>query len=146
MVAPSWNDFTVGPLSPANANGTSEALDRDLSIERARPEQRRCAPSPGESAKAAVTRWLVEGISLLILEEPTRGVDVGARREIYLQLRQLANRGMAVLISSDVSRKLPASVIVRDARCGTGLVCRGDRHAGRFDMAATVADPAFTAA
>ena len=59
--------------------------------------------SGGNQQKVCVSRWLVDDVRLLILEEPTRGVDVGARREIYRALRQLANRGLAVLVlSSDV--------------------------------------------
>ena len=50
-----------------------------------------------------MARWLNPRIKMLILEEPTRGVDVGARREIYNQIVEFARSGIAVLIlSSDV--------------------------------------------
>lgn len=59
--------------------------------------------SGGNQQKICITRWLVKEIKMLILEEPTRGVDMGARREIYLNLRKLADSGMVILvISSDV--------------------------------------------
>jgi ribose transport system ATP-binding protein len=50
-----------------------------------------------------VARWLNPKVKMLILEEPTRGVDVGARREIYSHLVDFARSGLAVLVlSSDV--------------------------------------------
>jgi len=94
-----------------------------------------------------VSRWLVDGIDLLILEEPTRGVDVGARREIYLELRALADRGLAILVlSSDVEEVAGISdrSMVLDRG---GVVGRFTRGAAPEDlMAATVNDPAFNAA
>ena len=63
-------------------------------------------------------------MKLLILEEPTRGVDVGARKEIYAELRDLADRGFAVLVlSSDVEEVAGLSdrslVLDRGAIVGT---------------------------
>ena len=59
--------------------------------------------SGGNQQKVCISRWMVEGMKLLIMDEPTRGVDVGARKEIYRELRELARSGLAILlISSDV--------------------------------------------
>ena len=70
---------------------------------RAGSEQRLRTLSGGNQQKVCIARWLVDGMRLLILEEPTRGVDVGARREIYAELRRLADAGRAILVlSSDV--------------------------------------------
>ena len=90
---------------------------------------------------------VVEGVRLLILEEPTRGVDVGARREIYGKLRELANRGYAVLIlSSDVEEVAGISdrSLVLDRGRLVGEFERGAKPAEL--MAATGNDPAFSAA
>ena len=58
--------------------------------------------SGGNQQKVCLARWLVEGLEVLILEEPTRGVDLGARRELYVALRQWTEKGLAVLlVSSD---------------------------------------------
>ncbi|MEM7446030.1 MAG: sugar ABC transporter ATP-binding protein [Pseudomonadota bacterium] len=66
-------------------------------------EQRIRFLSGGNQQKVCIARWLVDGMSLLILEEPTRGVDVGARKEIYRELRTLADQGLGILVlSSDV--------------------------------------------
>lgn len=56
--------------------------------------------SGGNQQKACLARWLIGETHLLILEEPTRGVDVGARREIYAALRTLVTRGLGVLVIS----------------------------------------------
>ena len=59
--------------------------------------------SGGNQQKACIARWLVDEVSILIIEEPTRGVDLGARKEIYQKLRYLCDQGLTVIIfSSDV--------------------------------------------
>ena len=59
--------------------------------------------SGGNQQKACIARWLVDEVSILIIEEPTRGVDLGARKEIYQKLRYLCDQGLTIIIfSSDV--------------------------------------------
>jgi len=118
-----------------------------LGIRARGPEQQMRTLSGGNQQKVCVARWLVEAVSLLILEEPTRGVDVGARREIYLELRALADRGLAILVLSSDAEEV-AGIADRS------IVMDRGRIVGRFErktspaglMAATVDDPAFRAA
>ncbi|MGW6458925.1 sugar ABC transporter ATP-binding protein [Streptomyces sp. NPDC055078] len=56
--------------------------------------------SGGNQQKVAVAKWLGREPRVLLVDEPTRGVDVGARAEIYRQLRTLADAGMAVVVCS----------------------------------------------
>ncbi|PXX71141.1 ribose transport system ATP-binding protein [Nocardia tenerifensis] len=60
--------------------------------------------SGGNQQKAVLARWLLDDCRVLLLDEPTRGVDVGARADVYAQVRGLAERGVAVLM---VSSELP---------------------------------------
>ena len=62
--------------------------------------------SGGNQQKVLFARWLMDKYSLLILEEPTRGVDIGAKAEIYLLMNQLAYAGMAILMYSSEMTEL----------------------------------------
>lgn len=66
--------------------------------------------SGGNQQKVVLAKWLVRNVKLLILDEPTRGIDVGAKQEIYKLITQLAQEGMAILlISSDMPEVLSMS-------------------------------------
>lgn len=76
--------------------------------------------SGGNQQKAMIARWLCNDIKLLILNMPTRGVDVGAKVEIYTILEELANAGVAVLV---FSLELPEVLGVSDR---VYVLCEGD--------------------
>ena len=83
----------------------SLALDfiRDLAVKCAGPEAPGGSLSGGNQQKVSLARWLATKPKLLILDEPTQGVDVGAKSEIHRIVRRLAKDGLAViLISSDL--------------------------------------------
>jgi ribose transport system ATP-binding protein len=133
-----------GLVSRVEEEAQAEHWITALGIRTRGPEQRIRTLSGGNQQKVCIARWLVDGMQLLILEEPTRGVDVGARKEIYAELRDLADRGFAVLVlSSDVEEVAGIS--------DRSIVLDRGRIARRFDdgalpnvlMAATSADPAF---
>lgn len=92
---------------------------RDLGIKTSGPEAPGGSLSGGNQQKVSVARWLATKPKLLILDEPTQGVDVGAKSEIHRIIRQLAKEGLAVLmISSDLPEVLGMSDRVAVMRGG----------------------------
>jgi ABC-type sugar transport system ATPase subunit len=87
-----------------------ERAVRDFHIKLSDPEQPIELLSGGNQQKALVGRWMERRPKVLILDEPTRGVDVGAREEMFAIIGSLVASGMAVLlISSDLSEVLNIS-------------------------------------
>jgi ABC-type sugar transport system ATPase subunit len=85
--------------------------------------------SGGNQQKTVLARWLATRPRLLILDEPTHGVDVGAKAEIHALVRSLAAEGMAVLL---ISSELPEVLALSDRV----VVMRGGRVAATLDRAA----------
>ena len=81
--------------------------------------------SGGNQQKLALAKWLARDCDILIVDEPTRGVDVGAKAEIYQLLDELAGEGKALLV---ISSELPELI----GLCGRILVMRGGRLVGEL--------------
>ncbi|URI07038.1 sugar ABC transporter ATP-binding protein [Aquincola tertiaricarbonis] len=98
--------------------------------------------SGGNQQKAVIARWLATEPRLLILDEPTRGIDVAAKQEIMAQILQLARAGMAVVfISSELSEVVRVAhriVVLRDRR-QVGELPAGSTEAQVLDMIAAQA-------
>jgi L-arabinose transport system ATP-binding protein len=106
-------------------NDRNEAKVADTYIDRLRirtPNRRQEIRllSGGNQQKAVLSRWLAEkDLRVLIVDEPTRGIDVGAKNEIYNVLYELADRGVAVVV---ISSELPEVLGVSDR---VVTMCRG---------------------
>ena len=85
----------------------TEATIRELAIKAQSPDQPVGRLSGGNQQKVVIGRWLQSAPKVLILDEPTRGVDIGARGEIHRLIRDLAAKGMAVLVISSEPDELP---------------------------------------
>jgi rhamnose transport system ATP-binding protein len=76
--------------------------------------------SGGNQQKVVLGKWLATGAQILILDEPTRGIDVGARMEIYELMNRLTDAGAGILmISSDLPEVLGMSdrvLVMREGR------------------------------
>lgn len=81
--------------------------------------------SGGNQQKAIIARWLCEEKKILMIDEPTRGIDVGAKREVYLLMNQLVEEGVSIImISSELPEVLGMSdrvLIMREGRV-TGIL------------------------
>lgn len=94
-----------------------------LNIRCQSPDQHVSNLSGRNQQKVALAKWLLSNAKNFILDEPTRGVDVGARQEIYEIIRELAEAGIAIIIvSSDLPEELSICerVIVMHEGCVTG--------------------------
>jgi ribose transport system ATP-binding protein len=93
---------------------------RGLSLRPDNPDVPIRTLSGGNQQKAVLARWLLRGCRVLLLDEPTRGVDVGARAELYAVIRRLADQGLAVLlVSSEVPEVLGLAdrvLVLREGR------------------------------
>jgi ribose transport system ATP-binding protein len=99
-----------GLVSRAAERELAETMRRRLNIRTPHVEQRAGALSGGNQQKIVIAKWLARACRLLILDEPTRGIDVGAKAEIYALMRELAEQGLGVLmISSDLEEILGVS-------------------------------------
>src|SRR5207302_8871754 len=81
--------------------------------------------SGGNQQKVVLARWLAARPKILILDEPTRGIDVGTKEEIYRLIDNLANDGLAIML---ISSELPEIMSVSDRIC----VVRHGRIAGEM--------------
>ncbi len=95
--------FRGGWLRDGAERALANKMIGELAIKTAGPEAPAGSLSGGNQQKVALARWLATEPRILILDEPTQGVDVGAKSEIHRIIRELANEGLAViLISSDL--------------------------------------------
>ena len=96
-------------LRPANAGEdlqTLSSLTHAMGIRAASPYAAVTSLSGGNQQKVALGKWLAAGPMVLLLDEPTRGVDVAAKSEIHRLLRDAANQRMALLVSSSENSEL----------------------------------------
>ena len=111
----------------------------DLSIRTPSLEQKVRNLSGGNQQKVVIAKWLTVKPRVLILDEPTRGIDVGAKAEIHRLMRQLADQGVGVLM---ISSELPEVLGVSDRV----LVMREGRLTGEFDARSATQDAIMRAA
>ncbi|HHW49170.1 MAG TPA: sugar ABC transporter ATP-binding protein [Clostridiaceae bacterium] len=109
-----------GFLKKKEENAIVDNLKRSLRIKAASMSQNVESLSGGNQQKVVLAKWLASKASILILDEPTRGVDVGAKQEIYNLIADIAKQGKAViLISSDMGELLNISdrlMVLREKR------------------------------
>ncbi len=114
------NLATGGVIDFSKARQLAEREARRLRIRMSALPHRVIGLSGGNQQKVVLAKWLTINPKLLILDEPTRGVDVGAKAEIYAIMHQLAHEGMGILMSaSDLPEVLGMSdriVVMHEGR------------------------------
>jgi ribose transport system ATP-binding protein len=97
-------------IDPASEARTARAQAASLSIKAPNIETQAITLSGGNQQKVVLAKWLSMQPRVVIFDEPTRGIDVGAKTEIYALMRGLADRGVAiVMISSDMEEVIGVS-------------------------------------
>ena len=99
-------------------NSNAEAIVKKMSVKCAGINQNIAGLSGGNQQKVVIGRWLLAEPKVLILDEPTRGIDVGSKAEIYKLISQLAAQGFAIIM---VSSEMPEIM----GLCDRVLVVRG---------------------
>jgi ribose transport system ATP-binding protein len=95
-----------GCIRPAADREATERMARMLSLRYSSPEQTVAELSGGNQQKVVVAKWLYCDCDVLLFDEPTRGIDVGAKFEVYALLADLASRGKAIVVVSSDLREL----------------------------------------
>ncbi|WP_043778799.1 sugar ABC transporter ATP-binding protein [Amycolatopsis rifamycinica] len=129
------------PLSRRRQDEIAEKYIKALDIRPANPEALVGNLSGGNQQKVLLARWLITEPRLLILDEPTRGIDIGAKTEIQKLVTQLSGEGMAVVyISAELEEVLRLShriVVLRDRKV---VAVRDNQALTADDIMATMAE------
>jgi ribose transport system ATP-binding protein len=117
---------SLGPtVNPAKQTRTAREWIKKLAIRCREPEQPVGNLSGGNQQKVAIARLLEHGVDILLLDEPTRGIDVGSKAQIYKLIDELACSGKAILM---VSSYLPELLGTCDR---IAVMCKGYLHPAR---------------
>ncbi len=131
--------FRGGWLRRGAERGLAEKFIARLGVKTDGPDAPAGSLSGGNQQKVALARWLATQPKVLILDEPTQGVDVGAKGEIHRLVRELAAQGLAViLISSDLPEAIGMSDRIGVMRGGKLVAMLPGRAAAEMVMAAAL--------
>jgi ribose transport system ATP-binding protein len=115
----------LGFVSPRRVLAFANLLIKSLAIKVSSPRVRAGALSGGNQQRVVLGKWMGGSVRLLLLDEPTRGIDVGAKAELFGELRRIAGEGVAMLVaSSELDELLP--------NCDRILVFFAGRLVGEF--------------
>ena len=112
MALPSMKQFSkVGLLDHAFLHKEAHRVTRDLRLRPPNVKQAIGNFSGGNQQKAIIARWLAASTEIFLFDEPTRGIDVGAKSEIYNLIERLAETGKAIIV---VSSEMPEIIRLSD--------------------------------
>jgi len=112
--------YALGIINMKKEKDNSYRLMNDLNIKADSPETHVMALSGGNQQKVVLAKWFNADCKVMILDEPTRGVDVGAKYEIYTLINELSKKGIGVImISSEMAEIIgmcDRTIVMRDGR------------------------------
>lgn len=112
MALPSLNKFaSTGVVRHAKVRGKANELMKRVNLRPFQIDRPIRLFSGGNQQKAIIARWLAAGSDILLFDEPTRGIDVGAKAEIYHLIEELAAEGKSIIV---VSSELPEVIRLSD--------------------------------
>lgn len=123
MLLPKLGTFTSPVLNKKDISSITGTYIQDLSIALASEEEEVKNLSGGNQQKVVIAKWMAMNPQILIMDEPTRGIDIGAKSEIYAIMRKLTEEGMSIImISSEMAeiQKVSDRVIVMHEGSVTG--------------------------
>jgi rhamnose transport system ATP-binding protein len=133
----------LGLVDPRREQKIAGGYSSQLQVRSTGVEQLVNALSGGNQQKVVLSKWLATNPSVLILDEPTRGIDVGAKAEVHRIISDLAARGLAIiLISSELPEVLAMAdqvIVLHEGRV-TGTFTRSEATQERVMFAATGQD------
>ena len=91
-----------------------DGVSKKLSIKCNTPNDLIRQLSGGNQQKVIISRWILKNPRVIIMDEPTRGIDVGAKQEVYKIMEELAGMGMAIIL---ISSELPEILALSDRIC-----------------------------
>lgn len=139
-VISSFKKYLVGPfLSKKKMIEATDWCISSMRVKTPNQETKIRSLSGGNQQKVILGRWLLTEPTVLLLDEPTRGIDVGAKYEIYQLILNLANEGKTVIM---VSSEMPELLGV----CDRILVMSGGKLAGEVDAKTTTQEEIMTLA
>lgn len=120
---PAMQGVSVGGVLPVENRERERAVDaiNRLSIKADSPDILVSELSGGNAQKVTIGKWLFSNVQLFLLDEPTAGIDIGAKTDILILARKLASEGKSVIIVSSEFEELMAVsdriIVMRDGRC-----------------------------
>lgn len=123
MLLPKLGTFKSPVLNKSDINNITGTYIKDLSIALASEDEEVKNLSGGNQQKVVIAKWMAMNPQILIMDEPTRGIDIGAKNEIYDIMRKLTENGMSIImISSEMAeiQRISDRVIVMHEGCVTG--------------------------
>jgi ribose transport system ATP-binding protein len=101
LLAASYSKVSTGPfIDPRRENTMVENAIAKLQIKVGSPQDAVATLSGGNQQKVVIAKWLMTDPEVILLNDPTRGIDVGTKQELYRLMRQLADEGRAILFYS----------------------------------------------